>query len=82
MGEVRGLRRTAAGGGGSSGQSALLPTDKDGYLWVVAQKQLFTLKNTLSNRQDKNIREAMGIWRRGYKEKRKYKERESRGAKC
>lgn len=37
VGEVRGLRRMAAGEGGLSRQSALLTTDKNGYLWAVAQ---------------------------------------------
>lgn len=37
MGGGQGVEENGGGGRGLRGQSALLTTDKDGYLWVVAQ---------------------------------------------
>lgn len=47
-GEVSGLRRTPAGEGGFSRQSALPTTDKNGAPCVVAQGYL-SLQNSLQN---------------------------------
>lgn len=51
VGEVRGLRRMAAGEGRLSRQSALPTTDKNVYLWVVEQSRC--LPQEILNRQDK-----------------------------